>query len=113
MGPHSFECGIRAHPACLEDRQLDASMGPHSFECGIDTRAKALRACALCFNGAALIRVRNINTTDRRTLVSRSASMGPHSFECGISREAARRHLRVVAGFNGAALIRVRNTACT
>src|SRR5579875_445230 len=135
MGPHSFECGITAGYVPRGPDMSVASMGPHSFECGIGSTVLRRRVDGGCFNGAALIRVRNsILREAAHAIVAKasmgphsfecgievrlpsggveasSASMGPHSFECGISRCQLRGLRWLSSRFNGAALIRVRNT---
>src|SRR5579875_1006281 len=60
-------------------------MGPHSFECGIRIALAIWPTFwPSCFNGAALIRVRNSGERQQAPSPALPASMGPHSFECGI-----------------------------
>src|SRR5579875_2345860 len=60
MGPHSFERGIGAIARHLLQRRRLASMGPHSFDSGICPKTRYRPDRVTRFNGAALIRVRNI-----------------------------------------------------
>ena len=60
-----------------------ASMGPHSNECGNQRSSTPVRRQRLCFNGAALQRVRKSPRHHANQPPCARASMGPHSNECG------------------------------
>ena len=107
MGPQSCDCGNRGR--CNRQRVLrQASMGPQSFDCGnwlswrwlslsrpmlqwgrsLSTAETAwlqqiVRSAAVCFNGAAVLRLRKRCALRRVVGDASGASMGPQSFDCG------------------------------
>ncbi len=129
-GPHSIGCGKLGKCITLHGKKK-ASTGPHSIGCGKPEQSKRKPPRHICFNGAALNRVRKAGQRPRinaptfqlqrgrtqsgaerldessRLKTGGGASTGPHSIGCGKEPRLATARWRGKC-FNGAALNRVR-----